>query len=940
MNRLVFFLTLLFPLLVIAQKRTIDHTVYDQWNTVKATQISEQGVLIAYEVNPHRGDGNLVLHNTVTGKESLFLKGKSGTISTNEKVFAFFISPGFDTLRSLELKKVKKEKWVKDTLGIYFVEEDKLERFPSVKSFQVSKQNTYIAWLSHENTKQFKTVRKCWKRKQEEVKVESKGTELVIFNYGTGDTIRKGNVLDFIFSDDGKWVFYTTQEKQEKQDLVLGCMLQLETKKTVVTYRFSAIGKYAFDEGSTTFAFIASSDTSKNKVFELYQWDLGGLFHRVVDADHADIIKGFGVGNGRAPSFSKDGSRLFFGTQHLPEKEVKDTLLTSEKAALDVWHYQDKQLQPQQLLGAKRELERNFLAVLDVKSKRLIQLENDTLYGQLPKIGNQKHILLSSKEPYEWTYTWEYPWPRDYYAADVSSGDVKKLVSEVTYSMGLSPSGNHFIYFDPKEKHYRLIQVDSGLNYCMTCGTQNTVIWQEDINGQPHDAAPIGIGGFTLNEQAVLLHSKYDIWEFDLIGKGISCLTNGLGEQFNTELRAINRHKDSIYLDKSTLFIHGTDLNTKDERIYQLEESIRRNMLVQWLDTEHKLTGIQFAPSADAVIYQKQNVTDYPNVYVNTTTFDAEKKLSDANPQQKEFRWPTVELIRWKSYRGKELEGLIYKPDDFDPNKSYPMLVYFYELYADRKHVHYIPKPTASIIFATEYTSAGYVVFMPDIRYDPGYPARGAYDCIMSGTDVVLEKYANIDSTRLGLQGQSWGGYQTAQLITMTTRYKAAMAGAPVSNMFSAYGGIRWGSGLNRQFQYERSQSRIGKTIWEAPELYVENSPLFGLPQVQTPLLIMHNDKDGAVPWYQGIELFVGLRRLNKPVWMLNYNEDDHNLMKDANRRDLSIRMRQFFDHYLLDDPAPLWLTEGIPATVKGKEYRLDVPVDGAYENKNSSSSF
>jgi dipeptidyl aminopeptidase/acylaminoacyl peptidase len=195
----------------------------------------------------------------------------------------------------------------------------------------------------------------------------------------------------------------------------------------------------------------------------------------------------------------------------------------------------------------------------------------------------------------------------------------------------------------------------------------------------------------------------------------------------------------------------------------------------------------------------------------------------------------------------------------------------------------------------------------------------------MSGTDKVLKLYPNIDSQKMGLQGQSWGGYQTAQLITMTDRYAAAMAGAPVSNMFSAYGGIRWGSGLNRQFQYEKQQSRIGKTIWEAPELYYENSPLFHIPKIQTPLLIMSNDNDGAVPWYQGIEMFTGMKRLGKPCWMLNYNGDEHNLMKEANRMDLSIRMRQFFDYYLQDAPAPEWLIEGIPAIEKGKDYKLDL---------------
>jgi dipeptidyl aminopeptidase/acylaminoacyl peptidase len=276
-------------------------------------------------------------------------------------------------------------------------------------------------------------------------------------------------------------------------------------------------------------------------------------------------------------------------------------------------------------------------------------------------------------------------------------------------------------------------------------------------------------------------------------------------------------------------------------------------------------------------------------------------------------------LISWKTYDNQPLEGLVYKPENFDPNQKYPLIIYYYELNSDELHAHSVPRPTASIIHPTEYASAGYIVLIPDIRYAPGHPGKSAYNCIMSATDYMLKNYGSIDSTRMGLQGQSWGGYQTAQLITMTNRYKAAMAGAPVSNMFSAYGGIRWASGVNRQFQYERTQSRIGKTIWEAPELYVENSPLFHLPNVQTPLLIMANDKDGAVPWYQGIELYTGMKRLGKTVWMLNYNGEEHNLQENANRMDLSIRMRQYFDHYLLNKPAPQWMSEGIPAVQKGK---------------------
>jgi len=211
------------------------------------------------------------------------------------------------------------------------------------------------------------------------------------------------------------------------------------------------------------------------------------------------------------------------------------------------------------------------------------------------------------------------------------------------------------------------------------------------------------------------------------------------------------------------------------------------------------------------------------------------------------------------------------------------------------------------------------VVFVPDIVYKDGFPGESAYKAIVSGTLSMVEKYPFIDKENIGIQGQSWGGYQIAYLITRTKLFKAAMAGAAVSNMVSAYGGIRWESGVSRMFQYEKSQSRIGGTLWEKPLLYLSNSPVFYADKIETPLLIMHNDADGAVPWTQGIELYMAMRRLQKPAWMLTYNNEEHNLTKWPNRVDLSIRMYQFFDHYLKGAPIPSWMKEGIPAIEKGK---------------------
>ena len=211
-------------------------------------------------------------------------------------------------------------------------------------------------------------------------------------------------------------------------------------------------------------------------------------------------------------------------------------------------------------------------------------------------------------------------------------------------------------------------------------------------------------------------------------------------------------------------------------------------------------------------------------------------------------------------------------------------------------------------------------MFVPDIHYTDGYPGKSAEEYINSGMRNISER-PYVDASKLAIQGQSWGGYQVAHLITRTDMYAAAWAGAPVVNMTSAYGGIRWDSGMNRQFQYEQTQSRIGKTLWEDLDLYLENSPLFHLDKVHTPVAIMHNDKDGAVPWYQGIEMFTALRRLSKPAWLLNYNGDAHNLMRRENRKDIQRRQAQFFDHFLKGKPAAPWIESGVPAINKGIDW-------------------
>ncbi len=532
--------------------------------------------------------------------------------------------------------------------------------------------------------------------------------------------------------------------------------------------------------------------------------------------------------------------------------------------------------------------------------------------------------MARSRERYARTFNWDTPRKSDFYRVSVETGEAILLREGARFQVNLSPKGAYYTYFDEEKEQYFLVDIKRAAEKCITCEVKN-VRWTDDMNGMPMPAYPLGIIGWSEDESRLFVQSEYDVWQWDENTQALSVLGTGEGTEKRIRIRPEKWSEDSVYIDFDNVYFTGFDEVTKGTHLYRYEAHDDHMDLRETAYFDATLFGFMRSKNKSTCTLRKMTFEEYPDLHVFNENPRELKRISNTNPQQKEYNWATVELIKWKSYDGIELEGLVYKPEDFDSTKSYPLMVYFYELYSDRLHNYYSPKPTASIIYPTEYASAGYVVFIPDIRYKSGHPGKSAYDCIMSGTDAVLESIPNIDSTRMGLQGQSWGGYQTAQLITMTKRYRAAMAGAPVANMFSAYGGIRWGTGINRQFQYERTQSRIGYTIWEKPELYIENSPLFHLPNVETPLLIMHNDQDDAVPWYQGIELFTGLTRLNKEVWMLNYNDDKHNLMKDANRMDLSIRMRQFFDHYLLEQPAPKWMVEGLPAVLKGKEMHYEL---------------
>lgn len=932
MMRILLLFTLLSTTLVYGQKKRLDHTVYNDWKHIENEQISNDGNYVVYEINPHRGDGYLYIHNVETGKTDSIHRGTQPQISGNSNYVAFKIDPGYDTLRTCELDEVDKKKWPKDSLGIWYFKNDSLTKYPRIQSFEVNDESDWMIIKSAGNKKPEakKKKRLCKRKKNQEPAYSSKGKKVSVFNPITNERTDYNDVKAYQLSELGnQFAFYTHQQFEKKDSFQLYIHTIPTNELTPIESAYTAIGKFTFDRSGEALAYLYSNDTIEEKNYALKWVDTDN--HKVqliADSTVSFMGEGNAVSQFFAPSFSKKGDYLFFGVAEAIQPEPEDTLLESEKVELDIWHHADQRLQPQQLLELKRDEKKANMFIYRFQDGSATQLSSDTLRVRKPydvRWDDQNGYLLGvSVEPYAHTYNWEIPYPEDHYLVSVKTGEATLIRKGDLFGGRVSPAANYYTYYDDATHNHYAIDLTTKEVSCLTCTIDNTN-WEGDINGMPMKAYPLGIVGWKEGEDEVYIQSEFDIWSYTFSTKSVKSLTNEEGVQNDCELRMRRWSYDSVYVDFENTYIKGFNRETKAESIYTVHAHNDHTDLTELATYDAKIYYLFRSKDKSQKVLRKMTAAQYPELELIDDQMKQAVSISVTNPQQADYVWPTVERVKWKGYDGTELEGLLYKPDDFSATKEYPLMVYFYELYSDRYHNYSSPRPSASTINFSEYASAGYVVFVPDVRYKSGHPAQSAYDCIVSGTDHVLGLYSNIDSNRMALQGQSWGGYQTAQLITMTKRYRAAMAGAPVTNMFSAYGGIRWGSGLNRQFQYEHTQSRIGYTIWEKPELYVENSPQFHLPNVETPLLIMHNDGDGAVPWYQGIELFTGLKRLGKDVWMLNYNDEEHNLMQNANRVDLSIRMRQFFDHYLLNKPAPLWLSQGRPAIMKGKDLRYEL---------------
>ena len=683
---------------------------------------------------------------------------------------------------------------------------------------------------------------------------------------------------------------------------------------------------FTLDAKATQLAFVSDRDdyASKASRFKLYHALMSANSATELNVPSETRAGPVAVSENGRLQFSKDGARLFFGTAPPPQADPDDP---PEPVKVDIWHYKDPEIQPMQKVRADEERKRNFRAVITLADRKFTQLASPDMPDVLTNDTCCVALGVSSV-PYKQLVSWDGTYD-DEYLVSLTDGSRKRILEKTNFSGSMSPASNYVLFFSERDDNWHVIRTSDGQNINLTA--KLGVKFQSETDDHPAHPSPYGSGGWTEGDKSVLLYDRYDIWEVKPDGSGGRRITDGRREQIifryqRTEPVSTSEEEggpgrrdaeDAAISAVKPLILSAVNENTRASGLYRvtLNTASAPTRLVM-LD---KSFGVPLkARDADVYVFTVSRFEEFPNLWVSSGAFTDMKKISDANPQQTGYNWGKSELIEYVNADGKPLKAILTKPEDFDPSKKYPLLVYIYEQLSNNLHRYVPPAPGGSSINVTRYVSNGYIVLQPDIVYDIGYPGESALKCVLPATQKVISM-GFIDPKRVGIQGHSWGGYQITYMITRTNLFRAVEAGASVVDMAGGYGGIRWGTGMSRAFQYEKTQSRIGVPPWENPKLYLENSPIYWIDKVKTPYLTMANDEDDAVPWQQGIQFFTAMRRLGKEAYMFTYNGEKHGLRQRENQKHWTVHLAEYFDYFLKDTPKPDWMEHGVPYLEKGK---------------------
>jgi len=854
------------------EKPVIDTSVYGKLNGVGAAIINNGGEYVYYKNYDKTGYRVTIkgTHNA-WGKEISDVKGQ---VSFANEDHLLITKRGQDSL-------------CLQTLG-----SDQQECISHVASFDVSKSGK-AEWLMYQ--------------------LNSPGKELVLRNLANGKQQSFSNITGYQFSTRDRAAILQQQVGDSSSSLG---WLDLDKGTIVTIWQGKLHGVFKFSSDGKKMAFTGSSDEPGKSALWYYKADGEKATMLIVENTADGLTQGLTLGS--LIGFNNTGDKVFFTLQPIKSDKTPDPNL----ASVDIYSYKDLKLQSQQL----KELQKSpsgYTYVFDLSGRRLIPLEqeNEHLIGRIEDQHKQDFVLIRKEnggDVDEWN--WNPAALSSVYLVSMVDGDRKYLckdqVEPVLRSYQLSPDNKCVVYYDARVHDYFSYNIALGVTNNITrgAGADWTDESEEDWPDSSYEVRPDY--QWAVNDQAVFINSKNEIYQADPSGKlPAICLTGNYGRTHHFQFRFAELFRSAVReIDPhGILLFKALNKETGDEGFCKVMAGQENKPALLKMMPYH-LDLLQKARDAEVYTVQLESAENSPNQFL-TTDFKTFTPLTDNHPERA-YNWMTSQLVHFKTPDGNTTQGILFKPENFDPKKKYPLIFEYYERNIVGLHKFSYPgySDGTRLDIAT-YVSNGYIVFTLDIRYKVGYPGRSACNTIVAAAHY-LEQFPWVDNRHIGLMGHGFGGFETNYTITRSHRFAAAVSMSGMSDFVSGYGSIV-GDGTSGQRQYELYRDRIGATLWQRPDLYLENSPVLKIDQITTPVVLMANKKDDDVPFEQGVEFFTGLRRLGKKAWMLQYDNGGHQVFDSKDQKDLTIRIAQFFGYFLKNELPGKWMVEGIPATEK-----------------------
>jgi dipeptidyl aminopeptidase/acylaminoacyl peptidase len=770
---------------------------------------------------------------------------------------------------------------------------------------------------------------------------DPKSNDLLVIELKTGKIQDIGSVGEFMWDKPGTWLAYTTETAGKTGNGLY--LLSAATRQTTVLDNDKMTYKsLSWKEEGDAFAVLKMKKDSgwkTEKGIVIGAKDLGPAPKVVVydpAKDSVSFPKGMTVSGNRAPRWSDDLSRLFFGIAALkPEKKQSDSAKKDGdtiKPDMIIWNGRDSRLQSRQQVEETQDKEFSWYGMLDVAGNHFIRL-NDSTQRSLTLLPKTHYALVEDRSAYELDNNLDGQTYEDLYIVDLATGRGKKWMEKFYFPSGASgprssPDGKKLVY--GLDGNYYVYDIPSDRSVNITDKIPTSFVNTEDDHNVQKPLTPVI--GWSSDSKYLLIKDLWDIWQVAANGgaPAVNLTRNGRADHIRYQFRYVLDPEEKGIDITQPLYISTYGEWTKKSGIGRIGsgKGIWQAGVESLVWEDAGIGSLSKAKHAAVYAFSREDFSKPTEFFVGGPILKDAVQATHNAPMADRYTWSAgVRLVNYVSDKGDSLQGALFLPAGYEQGKKYPTIVYYYEKLSQTLHSYVRPDYSRTGWNPTMYTSNGYAVFIPDIVYKLNDPGMSAVWCVIPGVKAAIQTGV-IDEQHIGIHGHSWGGYQTAFLVTQTDMFRAAAAGAPLTDMISMYDMIYWNAGVGDMSIFEASQGRLTTGPWDNWDAYRRNSPVYHVKDVKTPLLILHNDKDGAVDFEQGIEYYNALRRLKKPVTMITYRGENHGLARRENMRDYSIRMMEFFDYYLKGKPAPEWWIKGIDRVDMDEE--LDRRLPGA----------